>query len=351
VNLDNLNLATCDPDSMHARIAELPQQCEDAWRLVEQFDLPASYKQASKVVILGMGGSAIGGDLARTLVESAATVPIAVVREYSIPAYVDSTTLVIASSYSGNTEETLSGLDLALAKGAKCVCVGTGGKIEQKAREAGLPFLKFSYSSSPRAAIGYSLICLVGILVKAGVANVPYADLQEASAVMRAWQAELRPEVPEERNAAKQMARRIYGRIPVVYGAGLLSEIARRLKGQFNENSKAWSFYEVMPELNHNAVLGYTNPEELRQKLFVIFLRSDYDHRRVGIRFDVTGDLLDKAGVARGTIQARGKSRLAQMLSADHFGDYVSLYLAYLYETDATPVPAISYLKEQLAKA
>lgn len=351
MNLDSLNLATCDPDSMYARIAELPQQCEDAWQLVDKFELPASYKQANRVVILGMGGSAIGGDLARTLVETIATVPIAVVREYGIPAYVDGSTLVIASSYSGNTEETLSGLDLALAKGAKCVCVGTGGRIEQKAHEYGLPFLKFSYSSSPRAAIGYSLICLVGVLAKAGVATVPYADLQEATAVMRQWQAELQPDVPVAQNAAKQMAQTLQGRIPVVYGAGLLSEIARRTKGQFNENSKAWAFYEVMPELNHNAVLGYTNPEELRQRLYVIYLRSDYDHRRVGIRFDVTGDLLDKAGVQRATIRARGKSRLAQMLSVVHFGDYVSLYLAYLYDTDPTPVGAISYLKEQLAKA
>ncbi|MHB0876489.1 MAG: bifunctional phosphoglucose/phosphomannose isomerase [Anaerolineae bacterium] len=351
MSLDNLNLATCDPDSMHARIAELPQQCEDAWRLVEAFRLPDSYKHAGKVVILGMGGSAIGGDLARTLVESSATVPIMVVREYTIPAYVDDSTLVIASSYSGNTEETLSALDQALAKGAKCVCVGTGGKIEQKARAAGLPFLKFSYSSSPRAAIGYSLICLVGILIEAGVASIPYADLQEAMAEMRAWQADLRPDVPEEHNAAKQLARRLYGHIPVVYGSGLLSEIARRIKGQFNENSKSWGFYEIMPELNHNAVLGYTNPEELRQRLFVLALRSDYDHRRVGIRFDVTGDLLSKAGVALETVRARGKSRMAQMLSVVHFGDYVSLYLAYLYGTDPSPVAAISYLKEQLAKA
>ena len=196
MTLDNLNLAACDPDSMYARIAELPQQCEDAWRLVDGFSLPDSYRGAKKVVILGMGGSAIGGDLARSLIESTATVPVMVVREYTTPAYIDESTLVIASSYSGNTEETLSALDEALAKGAKCVCVGTGGKIEQRSRDAGLPFLKFSYASSPRAAIGYSLICLVGVLRQARIAVVPRADLLEATSVMRAWQAELSPDVP-----------------------------------------------------------------------------------------------------------------------------------------------------------
>lgn len=351
MDLDSINLAACDPDGMHARIAELPQQCEDAWRLVETFALPDSYRGAEKVVILGMGGSAIGGDLARSLVEPEACVPVLLVRDYTTPVFIDDKTLVIASSYSGNTEETLSGLDEALARGAKCVCVGTGGKIEKRAQDAGLPFLKFSYTSAPRAAIGYSLICIVGILSRAGVATVPYADLQEALAVMRAWQRELTPDIPEATNAAKQLARRLRGRVPVVYGAGLLSEVARRVKGQINENSKAWGFYEVMPELNHNAVLGYTNPEELRQRLFVLMLRSDYDHPRVRIRFDVTADLLSQAGVEHEEVQARGWSRLAQMLSVVHFGDYVSLYLAYLYGADPSPVHAITYLKEQLAKA
>ena len=137
----------------------------------------------------------------------------------------------------------------------------------------------------------------------------------------------------------------------MVYGSGLLSEVARRLKGQFNENAKSWGFFELMPELNHNAVLGYTNPEALRQSILVIALRSDYDHRRVGIRFDVTADLLSQAGVEQQTVRARGRSRMAQMLSTVHFGDYVSLYLAYLYGTDPTPVKAIGYLKEHLARS
>lgn len=350
MKLDSLDLAQLDPAGMYQRISELPQQCHDAWDLVKRFELTAGYGKVNRVVVLGMGGSAIGADLARTLVDSQARVPISVVRDYSSPAYIDAQTLVIASSYSGNTEETLAGLTEAIAKGAKCVGVGTGGTLERRCLEAGLPFLKFAYDAAPRAALGYSLMCLLGVLVKAGIAADPGTDLDEAVREMRAWQAELSPAVPEASNAAKQLAQRLQGRIPVVYGAGLLSEVARRWKGQFNENSKAWAFFEVMPELNHNAVLGYTNPAEQRERLYVLSLRSRYDHARVGTRFEVTADLMAKAGVAHEAIAARGQSRLAQVLSIVHFGDYVSLYLAYLYGSDPSPVGAITYLKEQLAK-
>lgn len=351
MNLDQLNLDQLDPSRMRDRVAELPQQCLDAWDLVQGLELPASYAEADKVVVLGMGGSAIGGDLARTLAQDVARVPIILVREYTVPDYVDSSTLVIASSYSGNTEETLAALDEAIARGARCVGVGTGGKLERRIRDAGMPFLKFSYEAAPRAALGYSLVCLAGILDRAGVAEINPDDLQEAVEEMRAWQSEVALEVPESGNAAKQLARGLHGHVPVVYGAGLLSEVARRWKGQFNENAKAWAFFEVMPELNHNAVLGYANPPELRQRLFVISLRSGYDHPRVGVRFDVTAELLGEQGIPHEVVWARGESRLAQMLSVIHFGDYVSLYLAYLYGTDPSPVDAISYLKEQLARA
>jgi glucose/mannose-6-phosphate isomerase len=319
--------------------------------LVQPFELPKEYARCQNVAILGMGGSAIGADLARSLALDAASVPIAVNREYTAPAYIGPSSLVIASSFSGNTEETLSALEQCLSRGAKCAGVGTGGKLEQRCREAGLPFLKFSYKAQPRAALGYSLICLAGILMKAGIAPLAQADLDEALNVMYAWQREVGVDVPLERNAAKQMATRLQGSVPFVYGSGLLSEVARRWKGQVNENAKGWASFDVMPELNHNAILGYRNPALQRDKLAVIMLRSKYDHPRVGVRYDVTAEVLRTQGVPLEIVEARGDSPLAQMLSIIHFGDYVSLYLAYLYDTDPTPVTEISYLKERLAKA
>jgi len=351
MDLDRIDFARLDSGDMRTKVSELPQQCLDAWELVQGLELPANYARCCNVAILGMGGSAIGADLARSLAQPSATVPIAIVREYALPGYVDESTLVVASSFSGNTEETLSAFDEAIARGARCLGLGTGGKLESRCRDAGLPFLSFAYSSQPRAALGYSVICLAGILSRAGIMPLRQAQLNEAAEVMRQWQGEVGVDVPLARNDAKQLATRLLGRLPVVYGSELLSEVARRWKGQFNENSKAWAFFEVMPEANHNAILGYTNAGEVRQRTSVIMLRSAYDHPRVGVRFDVTAEVLKEQGVPVEVVKARGDSPLSQILSIIHFGDYVSLYLAFLYDTDPTPIPAINHLKDRLARA
>lgn len=351
MELDNLDLSRVDPESMYLRVSELPDQILQAWNQVQYLDLPESYRDVSNAVVLGMGGSAIGADLVRTLVEDSARVPMQVVRDYRIPAYVSDSSLVIASSYSGNTEETLSALDEAIAVGARCVAVGTGGKLEQRAEDAGIPFVGFEYRSAPRAAIGYSFMLIAGVLRAAGLVDMHEPDFMGAVEVMRSLQQEIAPEVPAESNAAKQLARKLHQRVPVVYGAGILSEVARRWKGQFNENSKAWAFFEVMPELNHNAVLGYANPKDAQENLAVVMLRSDLDHPRVKVRYDVTARLLEERGVPCHTVAARGETAVEHVLSTIHFGDYVSIYLAYLYGSDPTPVDAIAYLKEQLAQA
>ena len=351
MDLDRPQMSEVDPAGMRHRIGELPKQLLDGWQLVKELTLPEDYRQVTKVVILGMGGSAIGADLVRALAESTSPVPILVVREYNAPEFVDSSTLAIASSYSGDTEETLSALDEAIARGAKCAATGTGGILKQRAEDVGIPFIQFDYQSPPRAALGYSFICLAGLLRSAGLLSLREGDLQETVSVMRDWQEEIAPEVPTQDNAAKRLAQSLHGRLPVVYGAGVLSEVARRWKGQFNENAKSWGFFEVMPELNHNAVLGYVNPQEMAQRLFVLMLRSHADHPRVKVRYDITAELLADRGIDHTRVWARGDSPLAQVFSSIHFGDYVSLYLAWLYSADPTPVDAIEYLKRRLAQA
>ncbi len=352
INLDNWKLfQKIDPDDMLGRIAELPQQCRDAWRNVQGFELPPEYRQANKIVILGMGGSAIGGDLLRVLAEPECALPIVTNRDYTVPAFVNAQTLVIASSYSGNTEETLSAFAQARERGAKLLAVTTDGELARRARELGAPLLTFSYKSQPRAALGYSLVSLIGVVQKLGFIGDRAADLEEAVAVMEALQEEIGAAIPTAENPAKQLAERLRGCLPVVYGAGYLSEVAHRWKTQFNENAKAWSFFEQMPELNHNAVVGYQFPQELADKVAVVMLTSSLDHPRHRVRFRVTREILDRRGVACEMVSARGQSPLAQMLSAIHFGDYVSYYLALLYEVDPSPVEIIGYLKERLAQS
>ena len=337
-----------DSQGMLGHILALPEQIRAAWRLARALDAPASYSSVEAVVVLGMGGSAIGGDLVRTVVAGELKVPLVVVRDYALPAFVGPGTLVIASSHSGETEETLSGLDDALARGCRCLAISTGGTLLARARSGGLPALQFDYPSQPRAALGYSALLLLGALARLGLIADKSADVAEAADLLSTMAGELGPAVPTERNPAKQVARLLKGRVAVVYG-GVLAEVARRWKGQLNENGKAWAYFEAFPELDHNAVVAYEDPAVLRERLAVVMLSSDHDHPRTRLRFEVTAELLDRYGVAHRTVAARGQSLLAQVLSAGYVGDFASFYVAALNGVDPTPIEPIVHLKSELA--
>ncbi|MGD1119434.1 MAG: bifunctional phosphoglucose/phosphomannose isomerase [Dehalococcoidales bacterium] len=351
INLDDVKIyPKNDPDGMLARIKELPMQCKQAWQAAMAFPLPADYRKADKVVILGMGGSAIGGDLVRSLVLAEAKIPVIIHRDYGLPAYVDDKTLLIASSYSGNTEETLSGFEPALKTGAKKLAMTTGGKLAQLAEANGIPVFKIEYKSQPRAALGFSFIPTLGVLQKLGFIGDKSADVAEAVQVLEKLSARLEEKSPVKSNPAKQIAQRLYGHLPVVYGAGIAAEAAHRWKTQLNENSKTWAFYEVFPELNHNATVGYPLPKEVAANARVILLRSPLFNERIKLRYDVTCELLKQSGVAYEFVDGEGKSALAQMMSLVSIGDYASYYLAILYRVDPSPVKVINYLKDKLAK-
>jgi glucose/mannose-6-phosphate isomerase len=350
-NLDDARLITAtDPDGMLARIKELPAQFKQAWQVVGGFKLPTDYRNVNKVVVLGMGGSAIGGDLVRTLVQNECKIPIIIHRDYGLPAFVDENTLLIASSYSGNTEETLSGFELALKTPAKKIAMTTGGKLLQLAEKAGVPVLKIEYRAQPRAALGFSFIPTLGIMQKLGFITDISADVAEAITVLESLSARLDENSPARSNPAKQIAQRLYGNLPAVWGAGIAAEIARRWKGQINENAKSWAVYEVFPELNHNAAVGFPHPRDLTSRIRVILLRAASYNARIRLRYEVTSGLLKQAGVPFEFVDAEGSSPLAQMASLITLGDYVSYYMAILYQVDPTPVKAINYLKEQLSK-
>ncbi len=353
MNLDDpKQFAELDPDDMLERIGELPEQCRAAWTLTQGLELPSAYGTVRHIVILGMGGSAIGGALLQGLVTGECAVPITVVRGYTLPAFIRGPDyLLIACSYSGNTEETLSAFGEGLERGTRLVAVTTGGKLAALAQEKGIPLVHFAYRSQPRAALGYSFTLLLGLCSRLGLVQDYAADLKEAVQVMEEWQAEIGPNAPTARNAAKHLAGQIAGRLPVIYGAGFLVTVANRWKTQFNENSKHWAFFEPLPELNHNAVVGFGIPQTVRDQTIVLMLRSSLDHPRVQVRWQVTRELLLREGVAAETLPGRGESYLAQMLSLIHFGDYVSFYLAMLNGVDPTPVESIAFLKQRLAEA
>ena len=352
VDLDNASsFGQFDRSGMLEHLHGFPEQCQKAWEKVLKFELPPEYTKISNVVIVGMGGSAIGGDIVRRLALSESKVPVRVHRDYGLPAFVDESTLVIASSYSGNTEETLSAFTEALGNRSRKLVIASGGKLKQLADQECIPAFVIDYKAPPRAAFPHSLIPIVGIFQKLGLLGDKSADLREALDILSKLSPDLVEAKPLASNPAKQLAAKLWGRIAVIYGAEILSEVARRWKGEFNENSKAWAFFENFPELNHNAVVGYEFPPEAKERIFVLMLRSSLFHPRNLLRYDITAKLLAKAGITYEFAEATGKSALSQVLSLVLLGDYASFYLSMLNEVDPTHVDAIDFIKQYLTQS
>jgi len=342
-------IRAADAANMLDRIKELGKQLTDAWKIGKSASLPPAYADVRNITLAGMGGSAIGGDLAAALLADELKIPMSIHRDYGIPAYVGRDSLVIASSYSGNTEESLSAYGEAHKRGAKILVLTTGGKLAELGRAAGQPVVTFSYKAQPRAALGYSLGLVLGCLVKLGLVRELQSDIDAALADL----AKIEERVHEgaRTNDAKRMAIELYGRIPFAYGAGVMGVMARRVKGQWNENAKNWSAFDVMSELNHNAVVGFPHPPIAKDALTVLLLRSDRDNPRHKIRFDVTAELLDRVGVKHKTLKFSGANMLSEILQMTMFTDYVSFYIALLNGADPSEVKSIDYLKDRLAKA
>ncbi|MBM4421029.1 MAG: bifunctional phosphoglucose/phosphomannose isomerase [Chloroflexi bacterium] len=336
-----------DPGNMLDRIKDLPKQLRDSLAIASAASLPPSHSDVRSIVVLGMGGSAIGGELAGALLADELKVPMLVHRDYSLPAFVGRDTLVIASSYSGNTEETLTALGKARASGARILALTTGGALRGQCEKDGTPVITFAYRAQPRAALGYSLGLMLGALAKLGLVRDRRAEVEAALADVA--RLEERTHEGAKTNDAKRLAIELHGAIPFVYGAGLFGVLARRVKGQINENGKNWAAFDVMSELNHNAVVGFPNPEA-RGSLIVLNLESDRDDPRQRVRFAVTKELLDRAGVAHRTLKFAGGSLLSEALQMVYFTDYVTFYLALLNRADPSEVRSIDYLKERLSK-
>ncbi len=350
-DLDNeLAMRHLDPQDMLGWVERFPEQVADAWARADAIRLPTSYQGKRHIVVLGMGGSAIGGDLLAALLETETQVPITVVRGYRLPAWVNADTLVIASSYSGNTEETLTGFEEALRRGAAVVALTTGGTLARLAEEKGVPVVMFPGGGQPRAAIGYSWILLLGIVQALDYYRLPGEARAEAAHVLDELNTAYGPRVPESANPAKQYARRAYNRVLFVLGAEHLTAVARRWKTQFNENSKQWAAYDELPELNHNTIVGTRAPTDLADHILLISLESPSHHARVQRRWDITATIFQRHKLPHLRLRAAGEHPFTQMMGLIHLGDFVSVYLAFLNGRDPSEIDNINYLKNELAR-
>jgi glucose/mannose-6-phosphate isomerase len=347
---DVVMMSDKDPGGMLAAVESFPKQCSEALRLGrEMLDVPPA-DGIRRVAFAGMGGSGIGGDILRAILEEAAGLTISVHRSYRLPSVLGSDTLVVLVSYSGNTEETLSAMEDAVYLGCKIIAVTSGGTLLERARARNIPAIVVPGGLQPRAALGYLTLPQAVVLEKMGLMQGFVKTAYDSVESLREKKEEWERLTPTSRNFAKRLALRLQGKIPVIYGTdGLLGVAAYRWKCQFNENSKVPAFSHVLPEMNHNEIVGWHRLDDMAKKVEVIFLADEDDKSHIAKRVEITAEILkDRVGGVT-VVHVGGQSRTEKLLSAVLLGDFTSAYLALLRDVDPTPVEVISILKERMA--
>jgi glucose/mannose-6-phosphate isomerase len=310
--------------------------------------IKVDYPKPDNIIVAGLGGSAIGGDLLKDWAKNQLTVPIEVSREYKLPAYANNKTLVFITSYSGDTEETLSSFLDALKRKCMIYCISSGGALLKYAKKLKVPYLQVTSGMPPRAALPYMLLPLLVYMEKAGLVKGVKEELNETFSLLEKISEENSPEKPTNENFAKNTAQNIGESAPTVYGFGVYRSVAQRFKQQFNENSKSAAKWEYFPELNHNEVVGWEGRGEQCKWFSVIFIRDIDETVEIESRIETTKQIMERVGLVMFDLEAKGKSPLAKMLSTIVVGDFLSVYLAVLHGVDPTPVRTINILKDTL---
>jgi glucose/mannose-6-phosphate isomerase len=350
-SLDELTASSlaADPSGMLQNVLSMPRQLRAGWQAGLAAELGLLRGRPAHVVYVGLGGSAIGGDLLAAALGPTLPVPLIVVRDARLPSYIGPQSLVIASSYSGETDEVLEAAVAAVSRGARLLAVTSGGRLAALAESRGQAVIRVPGGLPPRAALGYLLGPMAAALERAEMCPPCTSDVEEAAQVMEALCGRMGPDVPEDRNAAKRLARRLEGRIPLIYAASPDAEpAARRWKCQFNENSKTVAAWNTFPELAHNEVVGWAAADEIGRLLtpVLLFLGTETDRTRRLVAAASEAMPGSAAGVPE--IAGCGESRLARLLSLVLIGDLTSVFLAYLRGVDPTPIEAITALKQRL---
>ncbi len=344
--LDDANvIGQRDP---HGALAVAAAEWAQAKHTVEVADPSHDGRVITRVVVAGMGGSALAALLAKSWLGSRLEMPFEIVRNYDLPNYVDSQTLVIASSYSGNTEEAISSLDQAQERSAQVGIIASGGRLREIASEQSIAHVLLPAELQPRMAVIYNLRALLALLVNFGI--LPASILDEVAHTAEWLEQETAawlPDVSTDKNEAKQLALLAVGKTPVVYGGALTGPVAYKWKISWNENAKNTAFWNEYPEFNHNEFIGWaSHPVE---KPFVIFdLVSSLEHPQILKRFDVSDRLLSGKRPKANVVHLKGDTLIAQLLWGSILADFVSIYVAILNGVDPTPVDLVEKLKKEL---
>lgn len=339
-----------DPQGMRDLILNFPKQAEEAIVIGNSSAIKLNTKKIQNIIITGMGGSAIGGDLLRAYMADKCDIPVSVNRHYYFPDYVGRNSLVIVSSYSGNTEETISAYNDAIKRKATIFCITSGGEAERIAKKHKHPYIKIPGGLPPRAALGYSFFPTLIALSKLGFIKDQKKEIKESLGLLKTLSARYSDHESTE-NRALNLAKRLHGKLPFIYsGADKFDTVNTRWRGQINENAKTLAFGHVFPELNHNEIVGWEVQKDLMKNIHVVILRDKDDYKRIKLRMDVTKEIISNLADGITEVHTEGKSLLARTFSLLYLADWLSFYLAMLNGVDPSPVKKIDFLKEELGK-
>lgn len=337
-----------DKKDMFDVLAKFPEQMEEAFNIGGNLNPPEELGNVNKIIITGLGGSAVGGDLLRSYLQYEIKIPISVNRNYFLPAYADENTLVITSSYSGGTEETLSAYEDAKSKGCKIAVISSGGKLSAMAENEGYYLIKIPAGYQPRCALAYSFIPLLMLMVK--LAFVKERDKEIAALIERTrFKSMEYTTIEETKNPAISLAQHIKGKIPIIYSSNdLLDVVNYRWRGQFAENSESLAFGNLLPEMNHNEIVGWRKNPEILRKFVIIYLTDREDNPRILQRMNIMKDIIRPFREVELSVESEGNTKLERIFDLIYLGDWISFYLAIIYKADPSEIENINILKNKL---
>lgn len=327
---------------MDTLIERFPAQLTEALEIGQAATMNAHTTTINKVYVAGLGGSGIGGDFVAEMIADECKLPYIIGKGYDIPAFIDEHTMAIISSYSGNTEETLSAFDQIEKTGAKIVCIASGGQVIARAKEAGYDYIQVpSDWPSPRACLGFSLVQQIFVLEKLGyISSAISGQIKTAIDVIKYDQDDIKAE-------ALKIAKILYGKTPIIYTTDRMESVAVRLRQQINENAKLLCWHHVIPEMNHNELVGW---KAQRSDVAVLYFRNKDDHKRNATRIDINKEIISKLAGSVSEVYSKGKSLPEKMLYFVNLGDWISWYMSTMHGVDSIEVDVIDYLKGELAK-
>ena len=351
MNLENFSaFSKLDTLNLLAEIDDLPEQLQAGWELGQSLPLP-DWKGLRQVVFAGMGDSAMGAELLAAYAAPLSPVPIVVLRDYDLPAWANgSHTLVVALSRSEDTEETLSVFQQATQRRCRCLAVGAGGDLLKMANAADAPAWQYEPSNPAGTQVAFTFGLLAAAFYRMRWLPDLGAEFRRAVATLYDQQNSLKADIPPMFNPAKRMAGQMMGRWVTIVGSGLLVPVARHWRNQINQMAKSQAQVDFLPEMDHSALAGVLQPEEMLGSTMFVFLRSALNHPHNRLRSDLTKTAFMLEGIGTDFVDAKGVGPLSQQWTSLHYGDYVAYYLAMAYGVDPAPSPAIEHMKQEIRR-